>query len=118
LHACRQESLNKPSLYRLLSWLYLVKLVYSYFAVALARPVSVVMPDAPEHGARFQAMSRADAALLADLQQNFRSFRAARGDNGRRMAGRGAAGGGGASMGGMTALGIMTHHPEVKASPV
>lgn len=35
------------------------KLVYSYFAVALAQAgFRVVMPDAPDHGVRFTGMNR------------------------------------------------------------
>jgi fermentation-respiration switch protein FrsA (DUF1100 family) len=48
------------------------KLVYSYFAVALAEAgFRVIMPDAPEHGARYGAMNGADAALLADSAAKF-----------------------------------------------
>jgi dienelactone hydrolase len=61
---------------------------------------------------------RADAALLADSDAEFCEFPAARGDYRARdglLTIRLAVAG--ASMGGMTALGIMTHHPELKASP-
>jgi fermentation-respiration switch protein FrsA (DUF1100 family) len=93
------------------------KLVYSYFAVALALAgFRVVMPDAPEHGARFSGDEQGrlgrfwpilhgsltefaglrDALYQAGLVENHRLAVA------------------GASMGGMTALGIMARHPEVK----
>lgn len=40
--------------------------VYSYFAVALAQAgFRVVMPDAPDHGARFKSDAGANAPLLA-----------------------------------------------------
>ncbi|WP_200552130.1 esterase [Kosakonia sp. LAM2021] len=93
------------------------KLVYSYFAVALAQAgFRVVMPDAPEHGARFSGnVERRLHQFWQILQGNIEEFAALRDaldrfeliDN-RRLAV------GGASMGGMTALGIMTQHPEVR----
>lgn len=51
-------------------------LVYSYFAVALAQAgFRVVMPDAPDHGARFKSdAGGANAPLLAYLQQNMQEF--------------------------------------------
>ncbi|WP_342322487.1 esterase [Kosakonia sp. BYX6] len=93
------------------------KLVYSYFAVALAQAgFRVVMPDAPDHGARFSGdESRRLRQFWQILQGNIEEFAALRDalqrreliDNSRLAVG-------GASMGGMTALGIMTHHPEVR----
>lgn len=94
------------------------KLVYSYFAVALAQAgFRVVMPDAPEHGARFDGdETRRLQRFWQILQGNFAEFTALKEalyqqgliDNQRL-------GVGGASMGGMTALGIMTQFPEVKS---
>ncbi len=94
------------------------KLVYSYFAVALAQVgFRVVMPDAPEHGARFDGdETRRMARFWQILQGNFAEFAALKEalyqqglvDNQRL-------GVGGASMGGMTALGIMTQFPELKS---
>jgi alpha-beta hydrolase superfamily lysophospholipase len=91
------------------------KLVYSYFAVALAQAgFRVIMPDAPEHGARYEGDERGRMQRFWPiLAQNFAEFPALRdavigqgwvADNRLAVAG--------ASMGGMTALGIMTHHPE------
>ncbi|TNL14120.1 esterase [Kosakonia cowanii] len=93
------------------------KLVYSYFAVALAQAgFRVIMPDAPDHGARFSGNAeRRLRQFWQILQGNLEEFAALRDalhqlnlieDN--RLAV------GGASMGGMTALGIMTRHPEVR----
>lgn len=58
LHACPQESLDKPlPCIVFYHGFTSSKLVYSYFAVALAEVgFRVIMPDAPEHGARYQAM--------------------------------------------------------------
>lgn len=93
------------------------RVVYSYFAVALAGAgFRVIMPDAPEHGARFNG----DAAgrfqrfwpILLNSCQEFSALRDAIVQQGWLEEGRLAVAG--ASMGGMTALGIMTHHPEVK----
>ena len=96
------------------------KLVYSYFAVALAQAgFRVVMPDAPEHGARFDGdETRRLQRFWQILQGNFTEFAALKAalyqqgliDNQRL-------GVGGASMGGMTALGIMTQFPEVRSVP-
>ncbi|PDO86560.1 esterase [Kosakonia sacchari] len=93
------------------------KLVYSYFAVALAQAgFRMVMPDAPDHGARFSGdVERRLHRFWQILRGNIEEFAALRDalerleliDN-RRLAI------GGASMGGMTALGIMTQHPEVR----
>lgn len=92
-------------------------LVYSYFAVALAQAgFRVIMPDAPDHGERFKGNTQERMGHFWQiLQQNFQEFAALRAlimaenwllDD--RLAV------GGASMGAMTALGIMTQHPEVK----
>lgn len=92
------------------------KLVYSYFAVALAQAgFRVVMPDAPDHGARFTGDEQARLGqfwqiLLGNLTE-FASLRDALCQAGLVADGRLAVAG--ASMGGMTALGIMTRHPEV-----
>jgi len=93
------------------------KLVYSYFAVALAQAgFRVVMPDAPDHGARFTGDEKARLGQFWPiLHGNLTEFAALRdalylaglvADKRLAVAG--------ASMGGMTALGIMTRHPEVK----
>ncbi|MDV5354920.1 esterase [Kosakonia sp. SMBL-WEM22] len=93
------------------------KLVYSYFAVALAQAgFRVIMPDAPDHGARFSGNAeRRLRQFWQILQGNLTEFAALRDAlhqhnliDGNRLAV------GGASMGGMTALGIMTRHPEVR----
>ncbi|MEL4869555.1 esterase [Pantoea agglomerans] len=94
------------------------KLVYSYFAVALALAgFRVVMPDAPDHGARFRGNEQARLGQFWQiLHGNLTEFAGLRdalyeaglvADNRLAVAG--------ASMGGMTALGIMTRHPEVKS---
>ncbi|MEH0887598.1 esterase [Enterobacter sp. UNJFSC 003] len=94
------------------------KLVYSYFSVALAQAgFRVVMPDAPDHGARFTGNEQARLGqfwhiLHASLTE-FAGLRAALYQAGLVADDRLAVAG--ASMGGMTALGIMTHHPEVKS---
>lgn len=93
------------------------KTVYSYFAVALAQAgFRVIMPDAPEHGARFTG----DAAgriqrFWPILHGNLTEYPALRDAlfaedlvADERLAV------GGASMGGMTALGIMARYPEVR----
>ncbi|KNC90935.1 esterase [Trabulsiella odontotermitis] len=92
------------------------KLVYSYFAVALAQAgFRVIMPDAAEHGARFNGDEQGRMARFWPiLMQNFHEFPALRDAliaEGWVSEGRLAVAG--ASMGGMTALGIMTHHPDV-----
>lgn len=93
------------------------KLVYSYFAVALAQAgFRVIMPDAPDHGARFSGNGeRRLRQFWPILQGNLEEFAALRDAlrqrniiDGNRLAV------GGASMGGMTALGIMSGHPEVR----
>ncbi|HFJ1417096.1 TPA: esterase [Salmonella enterica] len=92
-------------------------LVYSYFAVALAQAgFRVVMPDAPEHGARFGGDSQGRIhrfwQILHQNMQEFTTLRAAIQAENWLLDGWLAVGG--ASMGGMTALGIMTRHREVK----
>ncbi len=93
------------------------KLVYSYFAVALALAgFRVVMPDAPDHGARFTGDEQARLGQFWPiLHGNLTEFAALR--DGLYQAGLVAderLAVAGASMGGMTALGIMARHPEVK----
>ncbi|MCS5451100.1 esterase [Enterobacter huaxiensis] len=92
------------------------KLVYSYFAVALAQAgFRIVMPDAPNHGARFTGNEQERLGqfwqILHGNLTEFSGLRDALYQAGlvadKRLAVAGA------SMGGMTALGIMTHHPEV-----
>lgn len=93
------------------------KLVYSYFAVALAQAgFRVVMPDAPEHGARFsgdeaQRLVQFWSILYGNLME-FDALVAAL--HAEKLIENARLGVGGASMGGMTALGIMTHFPAVK----
>ncbi|WP_336295382.1 esterase [Cronobacter dublinensis] len=94
------------------------KTVYSYFAVALAQAgFRVVMPDAPGHGARFNGdaarrLTRFWHILHATITEYPRLRNALR-EEGLVADDRLAIGG--ASMGAMTALGIMTHHPEARA---
>ncbi|MBV7406008.1 esterase [Enterobacter sp. ENT03] len=93
------------------------KLVYSYFAVALAQAgMRVVMPDARDHGARFNGDAIARLGqfwqILHSNLLEFAALQKALYDEGLIKDARLAVGG--ASMGGMTALGIMTQHPEVK----
>jgi len=93
------------------------KLVYSYFAVALAQAgFRVVMPDAPDHGARFTGDEQARLGQFWPiLHGSLTEFAALR--DGLYQAGLVAderLAVAGASMGGMTALGIMVRHPEVK----
>lgn len=94
------------------------KLVYSYFAVALAQAgFRVIMPDADEHGARFSGDENHRLEhFWSILQKNIDEFpdlqklaleKSWIADNKVAVAG--------ASMGGMTALGIMARHPEVCA---
>jgi len=95
------------------------KLVYSYFAVALAQAgFHVIMPDAPEHGSRFAGDARARLQTLWPILlkscQEFASLREAIAEQGWLVEGRLAVAG--ASMGAMTALGIMTQHPEIKCA--
>jgi len=94
------------------------KLVYSYFAVALAQAgFRVVMPDAPDHGARFTGNERARLGqfwqILYGSLTEFSGLRDALYEVGLVADNRLAVAG--ASMGGMTALGIMARHPEVKS---
>lgn len=94
------------------------KLVYSYFAVALAQAgFRVVMPDAPDHGARFTGNEAARLGqfwhILHGNLTEFAGLRDALRQSGLVADDRLAVAG--ASMGGMTALGIMARHPEVRA---
>ncbi|RAU33792.1 esterase [Enterobacter sp. RIT418] len=94
------------------------KLVYSYFAVALAQAgFRVVMPDAPDHGARFTGNEQARLGqfwqILCGSLSEFTGLRDALYEAGLVADNRLAVAG--ASMGGMTALGIMARHPEVKS---
>jgi len=94
------------------------KLVYSYFTVALAQAgFRVVMPDAPDHGARFAGDEEARLGqfwqILHGNLVEFAALRDALHQAGLVADSRLAVAG--ASMGGMTALGIMTRHPEVKS---
>jgi len=94
------------------------KLVYSYFAVALAQAgFRVVMPDAPDHGARFSGDEHARLGqfwqILHGNLTEFAGLRDALYEAGLVADGRLAVAG--ASMGGMTALGIMARHPEVRS---
>lgn len=93
------------------------KLVYSYFAVALAQAgFRVIMPDAPDHGARFSGdAERRLRQFWQILQGNLEEFAALRDAlQQRNLIEDNRLAVGGASMGGMTALGIMTRHPEVR----
>lgn len=92
------------------------KLVYSYFAVALAKAgFRVIMPDAPDHGSRYRGDEQTRLGqfwpILHGNLVEFAGLRDALFAAGlvadKRLAVAGA------SMGGMTALGIMTQHPEV-----
>lgn len=91
------------------------KLVYSYFAVALAQAgFRVIMPDAPDHGSRYRGDEQTRLGqfwpILHGNLVEFAGLRDALFAAGlvadKRLAVAGA------SMGGMTALGIMTQHPE------
>ncbi len=105
------------ALYRLYHGFTSSKLVYSYFAVALAEAgFRVIMPDAPEHGARYQGDEAGRMQRFWPiLQQNFREFPALR----EAIIAEGWLEGSGwrwrALRWGMTALGIMTHHPELNS---
>lgn len=93
------------------------KLVYSYFAVALAQAgFRVIMPDAPDHGARFSGNAeRRLRQFWQILQGNLEEFATLRDAlHQRNLIEDNRLAVGGASMGGMTALGIMTRHPEVR----
>ncbi len=92
------------------------KLVYSYFAVALAQAgMRVVMPDAQGHGARFNGDENARLqqfwSILKTNIDEFPRLRHALAE--RKLIAEGKLAVGGASMGGMTALGIMARQPEV-----
>lgn len=94
-------------------------LVYSYFAVALARAgFRVVMPDAADHGERFSGDAQGRLLrfwhILQQSVDEFTSLRDALFTQGLVAEGRLAVAG--ASMGGMTALGIMARHPEVRCA--
>ena len=94
------------------------KLVYSYFAVALAQAgFRVIMPDADEHGARFTGdENRRLGQFWSILQKNIDEFpEIQRLVSERSWIADGKVAVAGASMGGMTALGIMPRHPEVRA---
>ena len=120
LHACPQESLNKPlPCIVFYHGFTSSKLVYSYFAVALAEAgFRVIMPDAPDHGSRFSG----DAArrlnqfwqILLQSMQEFTTLRAAIAEEKWLLDDRLAVGG--ASMGAMTALGITARHPTVRCT--
>ncbi|MEO3992004.1 esterase [Pseudocitrobacter cyperus] len=92
-------------------------LVYSYFAVALAQAgFRVVMPSAAEHGSRFHGDEQERLQHFWQiLLQNFNEFPALQDAlYQERLINDGRLAVAGASMGGMTALGIMTRHPELK----
>lgn len=81
LHACPQESLDKPlPCIVFYHGFTSSKLVYSYFAVALAQAgFRVIMPDAPEHGARYHGDETGRMQRFWPiLQQNFSEFPALR----------------------------------------
>lgn len=93
------------------------KQVYSYFAVTLALAgFRVIMPDALDHGSRFGGDAAARIQrfwpILLNSCHEFAALKEAIVSQGWLEEDRLAVAG--ASMGGMTALGIMTHHPEVK----
>ncbi len=94
------------------------KRVYSYFAVALAQAgMRVVMPDAMNHGTRFDGHASARLqqfwTILKTSIDEYPRLRQALEDRCLIADGRLAVGG--ASMGGMTALGIMARHAEVRS---
>jgi len=93
------------------------KLVYSYFAVALAQSgMRVIMPDAQQHGARFDGDESARLyqfwSILKSNIDEFSQLQQVLSErypvDEQRIAV------GGASMGGMTALGIMARYPQVR----
>jgi len=93
------------------------KIVYSYFAVALALAgFRVVMPDAAEHGSRFYGDAQGRLMRFWQiLHQNMTEFAALHDAVvADKLVLDQQVGVAGASMGGMTALGVMTHHPDVK----
>lgn len=120
LHACPQQAVNKPLPCVIFYHGFTSsKLVYSYFAVALAQAgMRVIMPDAVDHGSRFTGdESRRLQRFWPILLQNFAEFPAlctAIKEQGwvadERLAVAGA------SMGGMTALGISARYREVKSA--
>lgn len=119
LHACPQDALDKPlPCIVFYHGFTSSKRVYSYFAVALAEAgFRAIMPDALLHGSRYDGNEqRRMQNFWPVLRQNFVEFPALREAiiaqgwvDGDRLAVAGA------SMGGMTALGVMTHHPELKS---
>lgn len=93
------------------------KTVYSYFAVALAQAgFRVILPDAPEHGARFDGDEatrlRHFWQILHGSVSEYPALRDALVARGWVIEGR--LGIGGASMGAMTALAVATHYPEAR----
>jgi hypothetical protein len=81
LHACPQYALDKPLPCIIFYHGFTSsKLVYSYFAVALAEAgFRVIMPDAPEHGARYDGDDRGRMQRFWPiLLQNFAEFPALR----------------------------------------
>lgn len=95
------------------------KMVYSYFAVALAQAgFRVIMPDAPDHGSRFSGDSAKRLQqfwpILLTSFHEFSTLREAIVAEGWLKEGRLAVAG--ASMGGMAALGVMARHPELKCA--
>jgi fermentation-respiration switch protein FrsA (DUF1100 family) len=93
------------------------KLVYSYFAVALAQEgFRVVMPDAVEHGERFSGDAEGRLGRFWQiLLRNFEEFPALAAElEDRGLVAEGRLGVGGASMGGMTALGLLARHPQLR----
>lgn len=93
------------------------KMVYSYFAVALAQAgLRVIMPDAVEHGERFSGDAEGRLGRFWQiLQHNFEEFPAlAAGLEARGLVADGRLGVGGASMGGMTALGLLARHSALR----
>lgn len=93
------------------------KLVYSYFAVALAQSgMRVIMPDAKQHGARFDGDETARLyqfwSILKSNIDEFSPLHQALAERYPIDEQRVAVGG--ASMGGMTALGIMARYSQVR----
>ena len=94
------------------------KLVYSYFAVALAQAgFRVIMPDADEHGARFtgdenQRLEKFWPILQKSIDE-FPELHQLASERSWILEDKVAVAG--ASMGGMASLGIMARHPEVRA---
>lgn len=95
------------------------KLVYSYFAVALAQAgMRVILPDAQDHGTRYSGDEAARLLqywpILMNNIDEFNLLYQAIAEKGWLDEGRLAVGG--ASMGGMTTLGIMARYPEVRSA--